>query len=238
MMRYVRFPLQCVLLWTILSPHIALGFVLQPARTGVMPRSSTTSRIMAYLKGYYEVGARNIQRRWGSDIARLQGLRLDRIMAAHYTHPDYLRTDWHEMEPLVLEFNDGTALSVHHTDFSKLTISVNQYNTTEDHDDKYDEDPHDRLDWLPLCNDEIIPLIGRTVDYVSFVVWIGNRPAPKTIHDMAYGMVALRLDLGPDSRLLISNGLDENRFDVGRISNATEWKGWYNVPQLPLDLTI
>lgn len=192
-MRYVRFvwlSAACAL-WTYYTPR-AHGFTtVVSARTTRHP-----SRVgMAYLEGYYEVGAGNIQRRWGADVAQLQGLRLDRVMIAQYSHT--VHYEWNEMEPFVLEFSDGTALSVDHTDFSKLTITVNKYNTTEDHEEKYAEDPYDRLDWRPT--DEILPLLGRVVDFASFVVWVGVGPTPTSIAellsgDSAFGMVALRLD--------------------------------------------
>ncbi|WP_424217449.1 hypothetical protein ACN20G_35065 (plasmid) [Streptomyces sp. BI20] len=148
----------------------------------------------------YVVGADAIRREHGARLAALVGRRLTGSALVRYAEDEGVLADC----PVVLDF-EGVRVELCHHRFDELSIGWNTIDTTA---------PVTGWEWFAFTprwshgDERLAPLLGEELREVAL---LASRP---TTPDLAVDTVTVEFVFAAGS-LLIVNGLDENRVEVG-----------------------
>ncbi|MFG2334901.1 hypothetical protein ACGFMM_35595 [Streptomyces sp. NPDC048604] len=153
------------------------------------------------IEGYrpdWLVGGRAVEAAHGRRLAGLAGRRLSRLWVVWDLGDD----EWFADCPVLLDF-DGEQVELNHKKFDELSVTWNQC------------DPHRPVVWpdFDLCwRDDALPeqgaLVGRTLERVEFVRWVGPDGTAGEGVDVAFVFT-------DGHRLTVLNALDENGLALG-----------------------
>ncbi|MBL7490716.1 hypothetical protein I6A60_07540 [Frankia sp. AgB1.9] len=151
-------------------------------------------------KPSFLVGIEAVRQAHGSHLAMLAGRPLTGFAVVRYVEDG----EWFADCPVVLDF-DGVQVDVCHSYLDKLSLGWDTIDTTAA------ITGWEGLEFTPAWShrdERLEPFVGQELREVALLEW---RPAE---FDMAAGTVAVEFVFAGDC-LQISNGLDENRIEVG-----------------------
>ncbi|WP_406864916.1 hypothetical protein ABZO31_32555 [Streptomyces sp. HUAS MG47] len=153
------------------------------------------------IEGYrpdWLVGGRAIEETHGRRLLGLVGRRLSRLWVVWDLGDD----EWFADCPVLLDF-EGQQLELNHKKFDELSVTWNQC------------DPRRPVVWPDFdlrWRDDALPepgtLLGRSLERVEFVQWVGPDGSAGEGVDVAFGFEG-------GGRLTVHNALDENGLALG-----------------------
>ncbi|MCP9619253.1 hypothetical protein FOH10_14375 [Nocardia otitidiscaviarum] len=151
-----------------------------------------------------------------ADITSAHGQRLSRLVGRPLSKSwlvwDQSDDEWFADCPVVLDF-DGEQVEITHQKFDELSITWNSIAPHQQRPWSYPEDNDPEIDafhlsWRSDAITALTALEGQPLLAVDLLEWTSQRI------DFATGMIAVSFTFTSD-RLTISNGLDENRLELG-----------------------
>ncbi|MEV6201506.1 hypothetical protein AB0M64_16245 [Streptomyces sp. NPDC051771] len=179
----------------------------QPARRFVLADQAEGRDTRAVYMGisgcepFFLVGLEAVRRAHGSRLATLAGRRLTGFAVVRFAEDG----GWFADCPVVLDF-DGIQVEVCHSKLDELSIGWDTIDTAS---------AITGWEWFELTpqwshsDGRLEPFVGQELREVALLEWL------PTGRDLAVGTVAVEFAFAGDC-LRISNGLDENRIEVGR----------------------